>query len=114
MTFSESISTCFNNYSNFDGRASRSEYWWFALFIALGSILSSAIDDSGIFYTIFSLAVLLPSLAVGARRLHDIGKSGWWQLLGLIPILGAIILIIFFVQKPQSGDNQYGPEVVLS
>jgi len=51
---------------------------------------------------------------VGARRLHDIGKSGWWQLLGLIPILGAIILIIFFVQKPQSGDNQYGPEVVLS
>jgi uncharacterized membrane protein YhaH (DUF805 family) len=114
MTFSESISTCFNNYSNFDGRASRSEYWWFALFITLGGIVSSIVDDSGIFYMIFSLAVLLPSLAVGARRLHDIGKSGWWQLLGLIPILGAIILIIFFVQKPQAGDNQYGPEVVLS
>ncbi|MGW8169947.1 MAG: DUF805 domain-containing protein [Sulfurovaceae bacterium] len=114
MTFSESISTCFNNYSNFDGRASRSEYWWFALFITLGGVVSSIVDDSGIFYMIFTLAILLPSLAVGARRLHDIGKSGWWQLLGLIPILGAIILIIFFVQKPQAGDNQYGPEIVLS
>jgi len=114
MTFSESISKCFNNYSNFDGRASRSEYWWFALFMVLGSSISSIVDDSGIFYMIFTLAILLPSLAVGARRLHDIGKSGWWQLLGLIPILGTIILIIFFVQKPQVGDNQYGHEIVLS
>jgi len=114
MTFSESISTCFNKYVNFDGRASRSEYWWFALFIVLGGIIFSVVDSSGMLYMVFSLAVLLPSLAVGARRLHDIGKSGWWQLLGLIPIVGVIVLIIFFVQKPQVGDNQYGQEIALS
>ncbi|MDD5405596.1 MAG: DUF805 domain-containing protein [Sulfurovaceae bacterium] len=120
MTFFESISTCFKKYSDFDGRASRSEYWWFALFIILGDILFSisnsceSMSFSEILYIIFNLIVLLPSLAVGARRLHDTGKSGWWQLIGLIPIAGAIVLIVFFAQKPQDGDNQYGHEIALS
>jgi uncharacterized membrane protein YhaH (DUF805 family) len=63
---------------------------------------------SGFLGMIYSFAVLLPSLAVGARRLHDIGRSGWWQLLALIPVLGIIVLIFFWVQDSQAGDNEYG------
>ncbi len=114
MTFFESVSTCFKQYTNFDGRASRSEYWWFFLFGLMGGWILYAIDSTQTLNYIFTLGVILPSLAVGARRLHDIGKSGWWQLLCLIPIIGFIILVIFFATKPEAGSNQYGPEVVLS
>jgi uncharacterized membrane protein YhaH (DUF805 family) len=108
-----------NKYAVFDGRAHRQEFWHFMLFyfliyfaLSLFDHVIGAVEDqtgTGLFSGIYALAMLVPSLAVGARRLHDTGRSGWWQLLSLIPILGILILIFFFVQDSQSGDNQYGP-----
>lgn len=107
MTFIESIRTCLTKYADFNGRASRSEYWWFILFTCLVSIALSMVDSSGLTGTLFYLAVLLPSLGVAARRLHDTNRSGWFLLLNLIPIIGWIILIIWYLQKSQEGTNQY-------
>ncbi len=100
MTFQESIQTCFKKYADFNGRALRPEYWWFFLFCVLGDLILEALSSNVSW--IFSLATLLPLLAVGARRLHDIGKSGWWQLLWLIPIIGWAIIIYFLVQPSQN------------
>lgn len=97
MTFGESISTCFKKYATFEGRATRSEYWWFFLFIILVSGAASIVSEA--LSGLFSIATLLPSLAVGARRLHDIDKSGWFLLLWFIPIIGWIILIVWAVQE---------------
>ena len=91
MSFTDSIKLCFTKYADFVGRAKRPEYWWFALFIlAIGVVLEFV--SSPISWA-FSLATLLPFLAVGARRLHDMNKSGWMQLLWLIPVFGWIYLI---------------------
>ena len=105
MTFVDAIKSGFSNYVGFSGRAPRSAYWYWVLFVVLASIVLSMIsqDLSGI----FSLAVLLPGIAVGTRRLHDIGKSGWWQLISLIPLLGWLVLIYWMVQ-PSEGPNQFG------
>ncbi len=97
MTFGESISTCFKKYATFDGRATRSEYWWFFLFTFLVSVALSIASEA--LSGIFSLGVLLPSLAVGVRRLHDIDKSGWFLLLWFIPVIGWIILIVWAIQE---------------
>jgi len=97
VTFTESIRTCFSKYVDFNGVASRSEFWWFVLFVLLANLVLSWISPTLSY--IFGLAVLLPELAVGARRLHDTGRSGWWQLLLLIPIIGLIVLIVFWVQE---------------
>ncbi len=97
MTFGESISTCFSRYAEFDGRASRSEYWWWVLFTFLASAAFGLVSQT--LEGLFSLGVLLPSLAVGARRLHDIDKSGWFLLLWLVPIIGWIILIVWAIQE---------------
>lgn len=107
-----------NKYSVFTGRAQRQEFWYFILFYFLIYFALSVIDQvtgafdeetgTGLLSGLYMLAMLVPSLAVGARRLHDIGRSGWWQLLMLIPIIGGLILIFFFVQDSQPGDNQYG------
>ena len=97
MTFGESISICFKKYATFEGRASRSEYWWFFLFTVLGSAAAGIIGQA--FSGLFSLAVLLPSLAVGARRLHDTDRSGWFLLLWFIPLIGWIVLVIFAIQE---------------
>lgn len=97
MTFGESISTCFSKYATFDGRASRSEFWWFLLFTFLASAAAGIVSEAA--SGLFALAVLLPSLAVGARRLHDVDKSGWFLLLWLIPIIGWIVLVIWAVQE---------------
>ena len=96
MTFSDSIKTCFNKYADFNGRASRSEYWWFFVFLMLGGIASSIMNETlnGLFY----LAVFLPTIAVTTRRLHDTNRSGWFQLIGLIPLLG-LILLYFLAQE---------------
>ena len=106
-------------YAVFEGRARRREYWFFVLFAVLIHIvlnvvdrmlgLYSAANGIGILGGIFGLAILIPSLAVGARRLHDTGRSGWWLLIGLIPLIGAIVLIVFFVMDSQPGSNAYGP-----
>ena len=104
MTFFESIQTCFSKYANFEGTASRSEYWWFWLFCLIASsilaIFSHALSE------VFSLVTLLPSLAVGARRLHETDRSGWWQLLWFVPLVGWIVLIVFLVQEPRA--NRFG------
>ena len=120
MDMMQSISTVFSKYITFAGRAQRSEYWWFILFILVGSAVAAAFDTvmgsmnftygSGIIGAIFSLAIFLPSWAVEVRRLHDIGKSGWWLLLILIPIIGSIILLVWLIRKGTEGDNQYGPD----
>jgi uncharacterized membrane protein YhaH (DUF805 family) len=99
-------------YAVFEGRARRMEYWMFVLCnlvvsIVLGFILG--LLHIPVLIYLYSLAVLLPSIAVGARRLHDTGKTAWWLLIGFIPFIGAIVLIIFFVIDSQPGPNQYGP-----
>ena len=97
MTFGESISVCFKKYVGFDGRAARSEFWWFALFTFLVSLALGIVSQS--LSSLFSLAVLLPSLAVGARRLHDTDRSARFLLLWLIPVIGWIILIVWAIQE---------------
>ena len=103
MTFGEAISTCFKKYAEFNGTAARSEFWWWALFTIIANGVLTAISFR--LGNAFSLATLLPSLAVGARRLHDTDRSGWLQLLGLIPVIGWIILIIWFAQEGKT--NRY-------
>ena len=114
---------CLRQYADFSGRARRAEYWYFTLFnaifaIAIGLVFGilGGIAGSELFVTmgtvcsyVYGLAVLIPGLAVCVRRLHDIGKSGWYYLLGLIPLVGAIILIVFFCTDSQPGANQWGP-----
>ena len=98
-----------NHYFDFEGRSTVQQYWMFTLWCFIFSILLEVIGQD-IASTLFSLALLFPGLAIGARRLHDIGKSGWWQLLWLIPIIGWIILIVFLVTKGESGINGYGED----
>lgn len=113
MNITESVKTVLTKYADFTGRARRSEYWWYCLAYGVISSLLSALGQNIKFFSIlggiFALALLVPSIAVGARRLHDIGKSGWWQLISLIPVVGAIILIIWTVKDSAPGENQYGP-----
>lgn len=104
MTFTESVQTCFTKYADFDGCASRSEFWWFTLFCWVAQMLLNFFGGN-VASGIFSLATLLPTLAVGARRLHDTDRSGWWQLLWFLPVIGWIVLIVFLVQEGKS--NRY-------
>ncbi|MGG5818273.1 DUF805 domain-containing protein [Falsiroseomonas sp. HW251] len=117
MNFMDAVKTCLNNYANFSGRARRSEFWWFVLFNFCAQIAASIVD--GIISAIIGfsalsflvmLGLLVPGIAVSIRRMHDLGKSGWFILLGLIPIAGPIILIVFYVKPGQPGPNQYGPD----
>ena len=97
------------NYVNFEGRASRPEYWWFTLAYAIVNIILSLIPRAGtILSGILGLAVLIPSIGVAVRRLYDINKSGWWLLIALIPIVGYIIVILWLVKPSDNGENQYG------
>ena len=100
-------------YAVFSGRARRKEYWYFFLFNAIFSFVLGLIDNLVGTYNVlsglYSLAVLLPSLGVSIRRLHDTGRSGWWLLIGLIPLIGTIILLIYMVSDSQAGTNEYGP-----
>lgn len=108
MDFVTAVKTCFSKYADFTGRAKRPELWWFALFtFAVSVVLQMIVGD--LISGLFSLAVLLPMLAVGARRLHDIGRSGWWLLIGLVPLVGAIVLIYFYIQPSAPEANEYGP-----
>ncbi len=100
MTFVESIRTCLTKYVDFNGTASRSEFWWFVLFVFLVCVALNIV--SPLVGGLFGLAMLLPELAAGARRLHDTGKSGWLQLLLLIPLIGLIILIVLWAQPGKS------------
>ncbi|MCW5897793.1 MAG: DUF805 domain-containing protein [Flavobacteriales bacterium] len=107
------------NYVGFKGRARRKEYWMFVLFHIIFTVVAMVLDNAtgmadpttgyGPIYALYALALLLPSLAVAARRLHDVGKSGWFLLIGFIPIIGAIWLIVLFVTDSKPGLNKYGP-----
>jgi uncharacterized membrane protein YhaH (DUF805 family) len=113
MSFTDAIQSGFSNYANFQGRTLRSEYWFFALGIALISIVAQLIDRIGLGYpvlgTIVSLGTIIPSLAVAARRLHDTDRSGWWQLLLFVPLIGAIVLIVWYATAGTPGTNRFGP-----
>ena len=114
MNFGEAIKFGFNNYANFQGRSRRSGYWYWALFNALVSaafnVLSGGETDNffGILGGLAGLALLLPSLAYGVRRLHDINKSGWFILFALIPIVGWIFLLVWYVTDSEPGTNRFG------
>ncbi len=142
MTFTESIRTCARDkYITISGRAPRSEFWWFILFIWLGNIVLSIVDGmffGGLHYgtmhattgfggmheaawfisrggplgMIFRLVMILPVFAVSVRRLHDTDHSGWWLLLGFIPIIGQLILLVFLASRSYPTDNRFGPEPV--
>jgi len=105
-------------YAVFSGRARRKEYWMFVLVNVIIAFVLGLIDgivgvalgsDQSLLSTLYILAILLPGLAVGVRRLHDTGRSAWWLLIALVPIIGPIVLLVFSVQDSQHGDNQYGP-----
>ena len=124
VSFGEAVTRAFANYCNFEGRASRSEFWWFYLFniiiiFALSffqGLFAGALGfDSGmsnLFRALefgYGLGVFLPQLGLCVRRLHDIGKSGWYLLIGLIPLVGAIVLLVYYCKDSEMYDNQYGP-----
>jgi len=104
MTFTESIKTCFSKYADFNGRATKSEFWWWVLFVFLASVAANVLSEK--LGMLFSLATLLPYIAVTARRLHDTNRSGWWQLIGIIPVIGWIIMIVWCAQDSAS-ESRY-------
>ena len=121
MSFSQAVSSVLlNKYATFSGRARRSEYWWWYLFVTIVFIVAGILDQAiGLTYsdltvgggwiaTIAGIVFLIPNLAVAVRRLHDTGRTGWWLLIGLVPIIGFFVLLYFFVLDSEN-DNQYGP-----
>lgn len=116
MDFASAVRVCLTTkYATFAGRASRSEFWFFTLFLWVVSLIAVVIDeailasDVGAISLIFTIATIVPSIAVNARRLHDVGRSGWWQLLILIPLLGWIALLVWWCTKSDGGENAFGP-----
>ena len=120
MSFADSVAACLGKYADFSGRARRSELWWFVLFCLLldlgGTVADEVLGISwgggfGPVSTLLGLAVLVPSLAVGARRLHDTGRSGWWQALVLVPVLGFVAIVVLFCLDGDKAENRYGAPV---
>ncbi|MFG2640246.1 DUF805 domain-containing protein [Streptomyces sp. NPDC048370] len=105
-------------YAVFNGRARRQEYWMFVLFNIIALIIVAAVDFAigtyPLLYAVYALAVFLPGLGVTVRRLHDTGRSGWWILINLIPLVGGIILIVFLATEGNQTDNEYGPNPKLA
>ena len=111
MNFGQAVQSALRQYAGFSGRARRSEYWYFFLFNLILSVIVGIIDvaiGSQVLGYLLTLALLLPGLAVGCRRLHDTGRPGAWLFIALVPLIGVIVLIVFFCQDSQPGDNQYG------
>ena len=116
MTFGTAIKTCLAKYATFQGRARRSEYWYFVLLVVLlsvaeqviGAVAHSQVVD--LVFGLVQLALALPGIAVAVRRLHDIDRSGWWYLLGLVPIVGLIVLVVWFCRTGTAGPNRFGDE----
>lgn len=117
MTFQQAIESGFNKYTKFEGRDGRPAFWYWALFAFLVGVAASIVDailgtgttTGGLIQGLTSLALVVPGLAVGCRRLHDIGKSGWWQLVAFVPVLGWIYLIYLFAQPGDPNANEFGP-----
>ncbi len=126
MTFFQSISSCLTKYFRFSGRASRSEFWWWQLFLLLTMVVPmfatvvlmptapDLMEALSAIIFIVQATCYIPCLAVISRRLHDIGKSGWWQLLGFVPLLGIIVLLIWWTRKGDAGANRFGPDPMAS
>jgi uncharacterized membrane protein YhaH (DUF805 family) len=118
MNFQQAIQSGFSNYATFRGRASRSEFWWWQLFLVLGGVVTAVLDlyvnfnslGGSPLATLFWLATFIPGLAVLVRRLHDTDSSGWWLLLALIPLLGMIALIVWLSLEGSEGSNRFGPD----
>ncbi len=125
MNFWQAIKTCFTKYTTFQGRALRSEYWYFVLFCFITGTILGVLDralfgdpvmigsftDTSPIGTVFWLATILPSLAVGARRLHDVNRSGWWLLLYLT-VIGMLLILYWTVKAGNQEENDYGPPPV--
>jgi uncharacterized membrane protein YhaH (DUF805 family) len=116
MNFQDAVRTCLQRkYADFGGRARRSEFWFFALFNILVQLVAGALDavifgSATIFGAVAALAMLLPGIAVGARRLHDTGRSGWWLLIAFVPLIGGLLLIYFYILQGDAGPNRYGED----
>ncbi len=110
MAFGKSISVCFSKFSDFSGRASRAEFWWFYLFTLLISWGAMLVDRTQVLSGLISLGLICPSIAAGSRRLHDTNRSGWMQLI-VLTIIGAIPLIIWLASTGSDQDNQYGSAI---
>ena len=118
MTLPQAVQSGFKNYVNFQGRATRSEYWWFALFywivliipysLMFGDIMSGRGSIWGLLVVVIALAFFLPTLGLGFRRLHDTNRSAWWLFISLIPLVGPIILLVFLCLPGTVGPNKYG------
>jgi uncharacterized membrane protein YhaH (DUF805 family) len=116
MNFTEAIKSGFQNYANFNGRNQRSAYWFWVLFTVIGGIVTGLLDVAIMgseswmpINSLFTLGTIIPSLAVAARRLHDIDRSGWWQLLHFVPLIGTIVLIVWWASRGTPGPNRFGP-----
>lgn len=115
VTFKEAVVNAIQqNYCNFSGRASRSEFWWYQLFTFILGILVEIVfcwsqNAMSIASGIIALGLLLPNLGICVRRLHDIGKSGWWIFISLIPVIGWILLLVWYCKDSQMEPNEYGP-----
>ena len=131
MRFGEAVKSFWSNYATFRGRSRRSEYWWIQLFLVITNLAVAAIDlvlmngdidrfvangGGGIVGLVWILVTIVPALAVLVRRLHDTGKSGWWALIGFVPLVGGIVLLVFTLLDSEAGDNKFGvsPKLALS
>lgn len=112
-----------NNYANFQGRARRSEYWWFGLFTMIFSVVAQVVIGAvaatgstvltlifGIAVIVIMLGLIVPAIAVAIRRMHDTGRSGWWLLIGFVPVVGGLVILFFFVQRGTVGANAWGAD----
>ena len=111
MTFVEAVKACLSKYADFSGRARRSEYWYWVLYVIAVDIVTTVLDKAigtSFLYYLGAVALLVPSIAVGVRRMHDLGKSGWYLLIGLIPLVGWVIVIVWAATEGQPETNAYG------
>ena len=110
MTFGESVSTCIKKYFVFEGRASRSEYWWFQLIVTPSYYISTFMENEiAYFFLGITLFTLIPAISAGVRRLHDTNRSGFFLLISFIPLIGGIILLFFLISEGTKGKNRFGP-----
>lgn len=106
MSFTQAVALYFKNFTNFSGRSRRSEYWNVFLFnIIVSAVLGMVLPDIAGLWT---LITFIPTLSLTVRRLHDIGKSGWWYLIVIIPLVGSILLVVWYCKDSQPGANQWG------
>ncbi|MEM9434311.1 MAG: DUF805 domain-containing protein [Pseudomonadota bacterium] len=114
MDFKTAVQTCLSKYIDFNGRAQRSEYWWFFLFAVICSLIAGVIDGlifgAQVVGLLVTLGLFLPGLAAVIRRLHDQDRVGWWALIALVPFIGGIALIVLMILKGTDGPNKYGPD----